>query len=109
MAVKKAGKKKKGGSELPLGDDPGVGQKRIPEVDKAAAEYVRIRDRRMEMTPLEVKAKEKLISLLHKHEAAIGKDGKGSLRYVYENTLVELVPTGEQLKVKAYVDPGEPD
>lgn len=109
MAEKVKKKKRAKGSELPLGNGPGVSQKRIPEVDRAAREYVRIRDARMEMTPKEVKAKEKLIGLLHEFEKDIGRDSKGSLRYVYEETLVELTPTGEQLKVKAYLDPGAPE
>jgi hypothetical protein len=102
-------KKKKGTPDLAGMDGPGVGNVRIREVDDAAAEYVAIRDKRMTLTPKEVKAKAKLIDVMHKHETKIGRGQDGSMRYVYDEVSVELTPTGEQLKVKAYVDPGEPE
>lgn len=87
----------------------GVAHVRIPEVDEAAASYVRFRDRRMELTKKEVESKDKLIEVMHENEDKIGKDASGAMRYVFDETEVILRPTGEELKVKAYVDPGAPE
>lgn len=96
-------------NDLPGVQGAGVGGVQIPEVDAAAAEYVKWRDKRMDLTKKEVDSKKKLIDILHVHEKAIGKDGDGIIRYVYDDSEVILAPTGEQLKVKAYVDPGAPE
>jgi hypothetical protein len=80
----------------------------IPEVDEAAADYVRKRDRRMELTKLEVAAKQRLIDALHSHEEEIGRDGEHVLRYRHEDISCELMPEGEKLKVrKGESDSGE--
>lgn len=102
-------KKKKGGPDLPNMEGPGVGTVKIAAIDAAAAEYVTIRDRRMSLTEKEVEAKERVIDLMHKNEAKIGRAPDGSMKYRYEDTLVELMPEGEKLRVKAYKDPGEPE
>lgn len=93
--------------DLPLGDGPGVGTVQIPEVDEAAATYVKFRDRRMDLTTKEVDAKQKLIDLLHKNEKKIGKGPDGGIRYKYEQVIVMLLPTDEKLTVKAIPEPDE--
>lgn len=88
-------------------EGPGVGKKKIPAVEAAAEEYVRVRDRRMDLTDKEVEAKQKLIDLLHKHSKTIGVDGEGVLRYRYDDMVIELSPGKENLKVRTAGEPGE--
>ena len=108
MAKKKKKSEPKSG-EMDLGNEPGVARVSIPEIDAAAAEYVRVRDRRMDLTKKEVEAKDELTRLMHANEAAIGRAPDGAMRYVYDDLEVSLFPVGEQLKVKKYVDPGAPE
>lgn len=72
----------------------------IPEVDEAAAQYVKRRDQRMQLTKLEVEAKQRLIDILHEHEKEIGRDGEHVLRYRHEDVTCELMPEGEKLRVR---------
>jgi hypothetical protein len=87
--------------DLPGIEGKGVAPVRIASVDKAAAEYVRERDKRCRQTPREIAAKQKLIDLLHKNEDKIGRDDNGTLRYEFDETLIELKRGEETLKVKA--------
>lgn len=84
---------------LPGISGPGVGGVSIPEIDKAYEKYVPLKDARVAASTKEVEAKEKLVSLLHAHEAEIGKDGSGTLRYKYDGKLIMIVPTDEKLKI----------
>jgi hypothetical protein len=86
---------------------PGVGLISIPEVDEAAADYVKKRDRRQQLTLLEVEAKQRLIDVLRTHEDAIGRDGEHVLRYKHEDLTVELMPEGEKLRVRKADSEGE--
>jgi hypothetical protein len=102
-------KKKAKQEDLPGVDGPGVGAVRIQAVDEAACEYVKWRDKRMDLTKKEVDAKKALIAVMHENETQIGRAPDGGMVYIYEEVQVALTPTGEQLKVTAYVDPGEPE
>lgn len=102
--------------ELSLGNGPGVGRIKIKELDEKAATYKSFRDRRQELTIKEVESKEALTDAMHKHEAKLGKDPAGAIRYVFPDdttesgrSVVVVEPAGEQTKIKAYVDPGEPE
>lgn len=86
---------------------PGVEKPQIAEIDKAAANYVLARDRRIQLTAKEVETKEKLIGLLHAHEDKLGRAADGSIRYEFDDNLVELAPTKEKLTVKALADDEE--
>jgi hypothetical protein len=103
-AAKKAPKKKpttRRQQDLLEEGGPGVAPPiSIPEVDEAAADYVRKRDRRQDLTRLEVEAKQRLIDVLHTHEKEIGRDGEHVLRYKHEDLLCELMPEGEKLRVR---------
>lgn len=91
---KKAKKPSRRQQDLLEQGGPGVGLVSIPEVDEAASDYVRKRDRRQDFTRLEVEAKQRLIDVLHTHEDAIGRDGEHVLRYKHEDLMVELMPEG---------------
>lgn len=86
--------------DLPSIEGPGVAPKRIQEIEKAAEAYTTVRDKRVKLSAEEVVAKGNLIGLLHAHEAEIGKDENGVIRYKFDDTLVELAPKKEVLKVK---------
>ena len=88
-------------SDLPAMEGPGVASPAIPEIDKAAAAYAKIRDRRVALTAEEVSAKDKLITLLHAHQEEIGRAPDGSIKYRSEDFKIELFPAKEKLKVKS--------
>lgn len=83
-------------------DGPGVGQKRIPELDKLIDKYVVARDKRMEESPKEKVAKtlviEKLLSLKEKDE--IGVDGNGEIVYRHGDEVVCLKPGQPKLSIR---------
>lgn len=86
--------------DLPGVEGPGVELVQIPEVNRAAADYFRKKEARCEMTPEEVKAKKKLMTLLHEHEDKIGRGADGVLRYNFEDKVVMLSPGEEHLTFK---------
>jgi hypothetical protein len=86
--------------ELPLGDGPGVGAVSIPEIDELAEDYFKEKEKRYKLTPKEVAAKGKLVDALHKHEAKLGKNDKGEIRYQFGDMVVVLKPGKEKLLVK---------
>src|SRR6266436_4885032 len=94
-------------TELPGIEGDGVAPLSIPEIDKLAEKYVRERDKRCELTPKEVEAKENLIAAIHKHVEAdtIQKDRDGTVVYRYEDQTIILKPGKETLKVKATPEP----
>lgn len=87
--------------QLPIAG-PGVAPVRIKELDDAAEEYVRVRDRRMDLLKKEIDLKGDLLELVHKHEDKIGRDGDGVLRYKVEDEdlIVESAHGEETIKVK---------
>ena len=99
----------KQGSDLPGIEGPGVAQASIPEIDSLAEAYIKERDKRCAMTPKELAAKGKLIEALHKHEAVIGRNGEGQLRYVHNDLVITLKPGKETLKVKEKTDEEDDD
>lgn len=109
-------KKASSKSEVPLGDGPGVGRLVIKELDELAKKYKAFRNRRQDLTEKEVESKDALTEAMHRHEASLGRDKEGAMRYVYEDddsptgrSVVEVKPTDESTKVKPFKDPGAPD
>lgn len=86
---------------------PGTERPKIKEIDKAAEEYVSVRDKRMNLTEKEVAAKQQLVNLMHAHADEIGRDAEGGLTYRYSDMLVTLKPKEEVLKVKHVSDEDE--
>lgn len=83
---------------------PGVAPVHIPEVDEAAAKYVKARDARQRCTVKEVEAKKELMDLLKANEKKIGRDAEFVLRYEYDDLLVMLLPGEDKLKVRKASD-----
>lgn len=81
-------------------DLPGMADRRIPELDKAAAKYKECRDSRMEATDAEVDAKEKLMNLMKENELTVYRSSEIGL-------MAEIVVTDETVKVKKY-EPKQP-
>lgn len=107
MAKKKP--KKTGAPTLPGVEGAGTGVGNIPEINVAASEYKRVRDRRQKLTTEEVEKKATLSALMHEHESEITKDGDGILRYITDDEQEVIVaPAGESVKVRSYKDPGDP-
>lgn len=80
---------------------PGVAKPFIPEIINAAEAYVVARNRRMGLTQLEMEAKQRVMNLLHIHEELLGRTPEGTIRYEYDDKLIELTPTKEKLRVKS--------
>lgn len=66
---------------------PGTGAPKIPEIEKAAANYVNARDARMELTTKEVTAKKSLITVCQEHVDEMPKNEKGERIYRYGDDL----------------------
>lgn len=49
---------------------PGMGPKKVKEIEQAAEDYVKKRNSRMAMLKLEVEAKKTLSDLMHEHQLA---------------------------------------
>lgn len=90
-------------------EGPGVGTVSIKAVDAAAEEYVKIRDKRCQMTPREITAKQNLMDVIHKNEDKIGRDGTGAIVYRYDDMVITLTPGKETLKVKSANTGGDGD
>jgi predicted ArsR family transcriptional regulator len=92
-------------TELPGVEGPGVAPKRIKMLERLADDYAEKRDDRIAASALETAAKKKLAEAVHQHEAEIGKDPEGVIRYEYDGgtksrRVILLKPAGEELKVK---------
>ena len=79
---------KKSPRQQPL---PGMEDRAITELDKAALDYADIRDQRVALTGQETEAKQVLLGLMH---------AKKKTHYQHGNILIDIVPEGEKLKVK---------
>lgn len=62
---------------------------RIKAIDEAAEDYVNARDKRMRLTEQEVACKAVLIQVCRKNEDKLSSDGNGTLRYRYDDMVVE--------------------
>jgi hypothetical protein len=104
-AAKKASKKKQprdGNDPNALGlEGPGVSVKRIPAITKAVNEYLEIKDARCLLTPKEVKAKEKVVTLMKSHENDLRDPRTGNLVYpLDDDRYIEIEPAKVTIKVR---------
>jgi hypothetical protein len=76
----------------------------IPEIDKAADKYIKIKDARCKISPKEIAAKGELIDAIHAHQAQLPKDGEGSTVYRYDDLVIKLIPGKEKLEIKEQGD-----
>lgn len=88
--------------ELPEMKGKGVELLSIPEIENVANEYKAIRDKRMEITEKEVKAKAVLLITMQRHKDKLPKDStNGTSFYRFDDRIVELQPGSENVKVKS--------
>jgi hypothetical protein len=88
--------------ELPEMKGKGVEVLSIPEIESAAESYREIRDKRMELTEKECKAKEVLLITMQRHKDKLPKDStNGTSFYRFDDRIVELQPGSENVKVKS--------
>lgn len=93
--------KKGKAQDLPGVEGPGVSRPKVAAIEKAAEEYVALRDSRMETLKEEVKAKQKLADLMHKNEL---------INYPLDDGSTVVVEPGEEkVKVKRAKQIGEDD
>jgi hypothetical protein len=74
-------------------DLPGMEERHIDDLHKAALDYVAVRDVRMSLTEQEVPAKARVLEMMRKHK----KD-----KYICEGVEIERVPGEETVKVKVH-------
>jgi len=82
-------------------EGPGVGQKRIPELDKLIDKYVVARDKRMEESPKEKAAKTFVIEKLLALKDEIGVDANGEIVYRHGDEVVSLKPGTPKLSIRS--------
>ena len=91
-----AGKEQK---DMLEGGGPGVGVPSIPEIDDAANEYIKWRDKRLEIQPKEIAAKKNLLALMHAHEKTLGRTPENAIVYPFGDKVVKVTTKEESLKV----------
>lgn len=80
--------------------EPGMDPPTIPEIDEAAEEYRRVRDRRMELTKEEARHNELLLGLMKKHNLS---------EYRYDGTEVSVAKEKEKARVRRIKEESESD
>ena len=80
------------------GDLPGMEQREIEDLEKAAHEYKKIRDKRQDLTRREVELKDEILKAMHKHRK---KD------YSRDGIEIHIVVEQEKVQVKIHDDEAE--
>ena len=86
---------------------PGTEIPHIEELEQAAEAYVKVRDKRMDLTEQEITQKTNLIQVALAHEKELSKDADGNRCYRFDDLLVILKPGKPTCKVKH--DTGDDD
>jgi hypothetical protein len=77
---------------------PGMEDRKLPDLVAAANAYVKIRDKRQDLTKREVELKLDLLGLMHKHKKT---------DYVFDDVEIHVVMEKETVKVKVKHDEEE--
>lgn len=77
---------------------PGMDDAEIEELESIAHEYKKIQKRRMTALNKEVELKDQLLEVMKKNKRK---------HYKFEDLEIEIVPTGEKLKVKIAKEDGD--
>lgn len=83
---------------------PGTERVRIEEIESAADNYVKVRDKRMRLTEQEVAAKVNLLQILLQNEEKLSPNAEGDKTYAYDDEIVILRSGKRNVKVKAVKD-----
>jgi len=83
----------------------GIEAPKIPEIEKAADAYVKVRDKRMKLTEDEITLKGSLLQAMQKHHENLSVDAEGNRTYRFDEEVVILQPGKLNVKVKRAEDP----
>jgi hypothetical protein len=75
---------------------PGVEDPEIEELESAALDYAEIRDQRQLLTPKEVEAKEKLLSLMKAHDKQTYRHGNIEITRIVEKEKIKVKVSKEK-------------
>lgn len=79
----------------------------IPEIEKAADKYIKIKDARCKISPKEIAAKGELLDVIHANATKLPKNAEGNTVYRYDDLVIEVIPGKEKLKIKEQDEPEE--
>lgn len=92
--------------ELPGVTGPGVGNTRIPSIDKVASRWISHKDDRCAALVKEKAAKAELIEKIKESKEEIGVDSNGEIIYRYNDQAIILTPGPDKLRIEA-LDSGD--
>lgn len=78
---------------------------KIPEINRAAAAYEKVRDERMALTTKEVAAKQKLIDVMIEHQDKLPENGDGERVYAFGDEVVVLKAGKVGVKIRPALEP----
>lgn len=81
----------------------------IAEIETAAEDYGKLRDKRMKLLEQEIAAKLTLITTVKEHEKELSLDAEGNRCYRFDDMLVILKRGKENVKVKHVHDGDDED
>lgn len=87
-------------------EGPGIGHKRIGEIESAADKFLAISDKRKRLKEAEDEAKKTLVSRIQKHREALGMNGSNETIYRYDD-LVLIVTEKMNIKIKESIAEGD--
>lgn len=92
--------------DLPAMDGPGVGHKRISEIESAADKVLSLNDKIKRLRETKSEADKVLLSKIQKHRAELGENGNGETVYRYDDLIV-IVTEKMQIKIKEAISAGD--
>lgn len=81
---------------------------KIPEINRAAAAYEKVRDERMALTTKEVAAKQRLIDVMTEHKDKLPVNGDGDSVYPFGDEIVVLKNGKVGVKIRPAIE-AEPE
>lgn len=81
----------------------------IPEIEEAAENYVKLRDKRMKLLEQEITAKANLLTVVTEHAKELSTDAEGNKVYRYDDEMVILKTGRSNVKVKHVQDETDED
>jgi hypothetical protein len=102
-------KQKPAPQDLPGVDGPGVGRVVIKEIEKVAKKFIVVDEELKDAKERHESLKLELAEIMRQHEAELGRDAEGALRYYTDEMCVSIEPGKLKLKVTSNGDVEDPD
>jgi hypothetical protein len=102
-------KQKPAPQDLPGVDGPGVGRVVIKEIEKIAKKFIAANEELKDAKERHESLKLELGEIMRQHEAELGKDAEGAIRYYCDDLCVVIEPGKLKLKVTSNGDTEDPD